>query len=201
VYRSADQVLSDCGQVDILVNNAGIVHADAFFDTDDARLSATIDVNLKSMIWTMKAFLPGMIERDEGHVVNIASAAGFMGMPRLPAYCASKSGVIGLTESVRGEIRETGVYGVRFSLVCPSFVDTGMFEGATPPALTRMLRPERIVDIAYEAVKQNRFMIAEPFMVKLTPPLKSLLPQRVFDFLADRFGINRSMKSFKGHDR
>ena len=75
----------------------------------------------------------------------------------------------------------------------------GMFEGAKPPLLTRMLRPERAVDIAYAGFKKNEYMIREPFMVKITPALKGLLPYRIFDAISDLFGTSTSMSGWTGH--
>ena len=79
---------------------------------------------------TCKAFLPGMIERNHGHVVNIASSAGLIGVNGLADYCASKFGAVGFDESLRMELAMQGKNGVHTTVVCPYFISTGMFEGA-----------------------------------------------------------------------
>ena len=201
VYKAAKKLEAELGGIDVLVNNAGIVRSGDFLDTPDEDISAVLDVNLKGIFWTMKAFLPRMVERNDGHIVNISSASGFIGVPKIPAYVASKWGVIGLTESVKMEIANMKKDGVHFTVVCPSYVDTGMFEGARPPRMTKMLRPENIVNVSYEAFKKNKFMVMEPFMVKFTPALKSLLPARVFDSLSSFLGVNTSMHQWTGHSK
>lgn len=198
VYRAAAEAKAALGGVEVLVNNAGIVFAADFLQTPEERISKTIDVDLKALFWTMKAFLPDMLEANRGHIVNISSASGFIGVPRMPAYCASKWGVIGLTESVRLEVKLMGKTGVHFTLVCPSYVDTGMFEGAKPPLLTRMLKPEEMVDSAFRAVEKDQYMVLEPWLVKLTPTLKGLLPTAAFDLVSGILGANKSMTEWKG---
>lgn len=197
VYQAALKVKAETGGVDVLVNNAGIVFSRPFLETPDEHLSATIDVDLKAPIWTMKAFLPTMIERNAGHIVNISSASGFIGVPLMPAYVAAKWGVIGLTESVRYELKQMGKTGVQFTLFCPSYVDTGMFEGARPPRLTKMLKPEDAVARAYDGFKRDEYLILEPFLAKITPALKGILPTKLFDRIADLLGVTTSMQEWK----
>lgn len=197
IYKAAVKVQAETGGVDILVNNAGIVFSKPFLETPDEHLSATIDVDLKALFWTMKAFLPRMLELNAGHIINISSASGFIGVPRMPAYVASKWGVIGLTESVRLEVRAMKKDGVGFTLFCPGFVDTGMFDGVKAPLLTPMLTTEEAVRIAYEGFRESKYMITAPWMVSMTPALKGLLPAKLFDFISDLFGVNRSMDDWQ----
>ena len=79
---------------------------------------------------TLKAFLPSMMEKNHGHVVNIASNAGIFGVPGLIDYCASKFGAVGIDESLRNELCAVGKTGVKTTVVCPYYINTGMFEGA-----------------------------------------------------------------------
>lgn len=197
IYKAAMKVQAETGGVDILVNNAGIVFSKPFLETPDDHISKTIDVDLKAIFWTMKAFLPRMLELNAGHIINVSSASGFIGVPRMPAYVASKWGVIGLTESVRLEVRGLKKDGVGFTLFCPSFVDTGMFEGAKAPLLTPMLSPEDAVNIAYDGFRQGKYMITAPWMVGLTPALKGLLPSKLFDTISDLFGANSAMDEWQ----
>ncbi len=197
VYRAAVKVQAETGGVDVLVNNAGIVFSKPLLETPDEHISATIDVDLKALFWTTKAFLPRMIERNSGHIINVSSASGFIGVPRMPAYVASKWGVIGFTESVRYEMKVMGKDGIGFTLFCPSFVDTGMFEGAKPPRLTKLLEPAAVVKRAYQGFKAGEYFILEPWMVRLTPALKGLLPTRLFDVVANVLGVTKAMEQWK----
>jgi all-trans-retinol dehydrogenase (NAD+) len=185
--------------IDILVNNAGIVRGGKFADLPDEAHQSTIGVNLMSAMWTIKAFLPGMMERRRGHIVNIASAAGFLGTPYMATYNASKWGLIGLTESLKAEMREQGYREIRFTLICPSYVDTGMFSGVKAPLFAPLLDPAALVDKSYRAFKRDRFRLLEPFIVKTIPCLKGILPFSWFEGIGRLIGVNTSMENWKGH--
>jgi all-trans-retinol dehydrogenase (NAD+) len=139
-----------------------------------------------------------MIAKDSGHIINISSASGFIGMPYMPAYAASKWAVIGLTESLRLEMELERFHGIRFTLFCPSYVDTGMFAGVKAPKLVPLLSPEEAVKRAYKGFRRGEYFILEPFMVKFTPALKALLPRPIFDKVSDILGVTISAKKVRG---
>lgn len=201
IYKAALKVQAETGGVDVLLNNAGVVAGGPLLEVPDEKINLTIDVDFRALFFTMKAFLPRMIERQSGHIINISSASGLVGVPHLATYAACKWGVIGLTESVRLELELEKKHGIKFTLVCPSFVDTGMFEGAKPMFLTKMLTPEEIVDSAYKAFKRDQYWVVEPWLIKLGPPLKGILPQKLFDKINDLLGSTTSMTQWKGHGR
>ena len=99
MYDAARAVHTALGRVDLLINNAGVVSGSMFLDTSDEHIERTMRVNVLASCWTLKAFLPEMMEADAGHIVTIASAAAFVGIPGLADYCASKAAVFGLHES------------------------------------------------------------------------------------------------------
>ncbi|KGL99480.1 Epidermal retinol dehydrogenase 2, partial [Charadrius vociferus] len=126
VYRVADQVKKEVGDVSILVNNAGIVTGKRFIDSPDSLVEKTMEVNTMAHFWTYKAFLPAMIASNHGHLVSIASSAGLIGVNRLADYCASKFAAVGFAESVDLEMRVLGKSGVKTTTVCPYVINTGM---------------------------------------------------------------------------
>ncbi|KAJ8322052.1 hypothetical protein KUTeg_000523 [Tegillarca granosa] len=130
IYKCAEKVKQDVSQVDILINNAGIVTGKKFLDSPDNLIQKTMEVNTMAHFWTCKAFLPGMMERNHGHIVNIASSAGLLGVNGLCDYCASKFAAVGFDESLRFELEMQGKDGVHTTVVCPFYISTGMFEGA-----------------------------------------------------------------------
>lgn len=199
VYNLAGQVEKDVGFVSILVNNAGIVKAKALLDLDDESIERTININLTSMFWTCKAFLPSMVKRREGHVVNFASAGGILAIPNLSAYCASKFGVIGFTDAVRQEMRLLKA-NVGFTVVCPNTVNTGMFAGSKMVAGTKMLTTDEVTHKVLEAIKKNQAMVAVPSLpVKfMTPLTKLLLPIKVMDWLNDVLGMAHANDTWTG---
>jgi short-subunit dehydrogenase len=131
-------------------------------------------------------------------VVNIASAAGFAGLPFGSTYASSKWAVIGFSESVRLELREQGHRHVGVTTVCPGYVGTGMFDGARALWLTRILTPERVADLTVRAVLANREMVMTPWVVALGPFLRGILPRRAFDWVARLFGAPTSMAAWRG---
>ena len=100
-----ETVAERTGPVDILINCAGIVTGKKLLDADADAIRRVYDVNTLALYWTTKAFLPGMLERDRGAVVTIASAAGLTGVARQTDYSASKWAAVGFTESLRSELR------------------------------------------------------------------------------------------------
>ncbi len=200
VQEAARLVHRDVGHVDILVNNAGIVSGRMFLDLSQEDIERTFRVNTLAHFWTTQAFLPAMMERGSGHIVTISSAAGLLGTPRMTDYSASKHAVVGLTESLRLELARTAP-GVRTTLVCPSYVDTGMFEGADVRArrLVPMLRTQDVSAGVVRAVEQDREQLLMPPIVHAVSPLR-VLPTRLFDAALRILGITSSMDRFVGRE-
>jgi NAD(P)-dependent dehydrogenase (short-subunit alcohol dehydrogenase family) len=115
------------GAVDLLVNNAGIAPRAWVHEMDEALWDQVLDVNLKGAYLCTRAFLPGMLARRRGRIVNVASISATLGTPRLSAYCASKWGLVGFTKAVAEETREAGV---QVMAVLPGSVDTEMLKGS-----------------------------------------------------------------------
>ena len=128
-------------RVDILVNNAGVHFGpDPLLQRESEVTERIIRTNMLAHFWTLKAFLPGMVERDKGIIINVASAAGLVGVAGYADYCASKFAVRGLNEALRMQLQKLGSK-VQCTLAAPSFVDTGLFEGVDPGFLGRLLMP------------------------------------------------------------
>ncbi len=111
--------------LDILVNNAGIAGSGTVVDTSDADWRRILEVNLFGVVAVTRAFVPAMIRAGAGHVINIASAAGFASPPGVAAYNVSKAGVISLSETLRLELSP---HGVGVSVACPSFFKTNLLD-------------------------------------------------------------------------
>ncbi|MFH1468610.1 MAG: SDR family oxidoreductase [Pseudomonadota bacterium] len=198
VYAVAEQVVEEVGPVDILVNNAGVVSGKTFLELPDERIELTFRVNTLALFWTTKAFLPGMMRRDRGHVVTVASAAGWIGVKGLADYSASKFAAVGFDESLRQELKANAP-GVHTTVVCPYYIDTGMFEGVKTrfPAILPILEPEKVALEIADAIARNRTRLMLPPIVYSVPLLRGL-PLRAFDRVANVLGINASMEEFKG---
>jgi len=198
VYALAEKVRAEFGAIDILVNNAGVVKSNPFLDKPDEVIERTVAVNLLAHFWTMKAFLPDMVVKKEGHVVNMASAGGLLGVPYISDYCATKFAVIGLTESLRQEFKLKGLSNVRFTYVCPNTVGTGMFAGARPVKGTRLLAADDVTGKILQGIKRNRSFIGVPLSVYLVPLTKALTPIPVLDLFNRVMGIATSSETTVG---
>jgi short-subunit dehydrogenase len=146
------------------------------------------------------AFLPGLIDRPEAHVVNISSASGFIGLPYGSTYASSKWAVIGFSESIRSELNMLGHKHVHVTIVCPSYIGTGMFEGAEAPKATHVLEPDFVAEKVVRAVEHNSVYVMEPWLVKVTPLLRDLLPVKLYDRISHLFGADTSMAHWTGRD-
>ena len=149
--------------IDILVNNAGIVYVKKLIDTSEEEWDKIIDINLKGAFLFSKAVLPFMIKKDVsggGVIINVSSGAGKTGFPDISAYCASKFGMIGLTESLAWEI---GNYNIKVMAICPGEVNTKMQQDFDQDYYRKykdkMLQPkqvaERIIDMIFNDKKYN----------------------------------------------
>ena len=143
--------------INILVNNAGIVFVKKLLDTSEQEWDKTIDTNLKGAFLCTKAVLPPMIQNRSGVIINVSSGAGKTGFPELSAYCASKFGMMGLTESLAWEV---GNYGIRVMAICPGEVDTKMQEGVDPGYYRnnkhKMLKPKTVAEKILEMIFEER---------------------------------------------
>ncbi|XP_021568705.1 epidermal retinol dehydrogenase 2 isoform X2 [Carlito syrichta] len=178
VYRVADQVKKEVGDVSILINNAGIVTGRKFLDCPDELMEKSFDVNFKAHLWTYKAFLPAMIANNHGHLVCISSSAGLIGVNGLADYCASKFAALGFAESMFVETFAQKQRGVKTTIVCPFFIKTGMFEGCTTgcPSLLPILEPEYAVRKIIDAILREKLYLYMPKVVLLLCSLLASCP-------------------------
>jgi all-trans-retinol dehydrogenase (NAD+) len=198
VRAVAARVKDEAGRVEILVNNAGVVSGKRLLEVSDEQIERTLAVNAAALFWTTRAFLPGMIEARRGHVVTVASAAGLVGVAGLADYCASKFAAVGFDEALRVELGRAAP-GVRTTVVCPYFVDTGMFHGVRTrfSFLLPILKEEKVAERIVRAIEANRRRVLMPPLVYLVPLLR-LLPLGAFDAIAGALGVNAAMDHFEG---
>lgn len=189
---------SAAGDPDVLINNAGIITGRWLTDLSDAEVERVVQVNAVAPILITKRFLPGMLARDAGHVVTIASAAALTGVPRLTTYCATKHAVVGFDDALRHELRAADA-NVATTVVCPFWVNTGFSAGVKTrfPWLLPILEPDDVADRIVRAVLRRRRRLSLPWLIKTVPALRAL-PPRVTDPVADFLGVNTMMEDFTG---
>jgi len=181
-----------------VVNNAGIVNGAPILDLTDASILTTFQVNAISHFWTVRAFLPAMLARNEGHFVTIASVAGLIGSAALTDYCASKFAAVGLAESLHAELRSMGegASGVKASCVCPAHIKTPLFEGFKQPLLPSVT-PEDVAEAIVSSVESSQVFKTVPAIAGQATLLpKVLFPTWVGDLIARMTGMDQSMAGF-----
>ena len=198
IKKAAEEVFNEAGTVDILFNNAGIVVGKYFHEHSHSDIEKTIAINTSGVMHVALAFLPAMIEQHSGHIINIASAAGLTPNPKMAVYAGSKWAVLGWSESIRNEMGDQNT-GVNVTTVTPSYIATGMFEGAKGPMFAPILEPDFIVSKILEAVEKNKVLVRQPFIVKILPFVRGILPAQIYDSVVGRgMRVYKSMANFKG---
>jgi len=170
----ARRVRDEAGDAWLLVNNAGVYLSAPFTEMPAADWEFVVGVNLWGVVHGMQAFLPGMVERDSGHVINTSSIDGLVTVRNAAAYVAAKHAVGALSETVYRELEEAGS-SVGISVLCPAAVATDILNSArhrparlgpaaTPrerdyPPLDGVMAPEQVADITFAGLRERRFWI------------------------------------------
>ncbi len=198
IVACCKRILNEFGPVDILINNAGIVSGRPFLQCSQDQVERTLRVNTFASIWMVKELLPQMQQRNQGHLVQLASAAGLVGVAQLADYCASKFAVVGFHESIHYELQKNKS-NIATTLVCPYYIDTGMFAGVKTrfPLLLPILSEQEATQKILRAIAKRKPRLIMPWLVQALLPLR-ILPTSWFDWIVNFFGVNVSMETFKG---
>jgi short-subunit dehydrogenase len=181
------RVAAAAGDVDVLVNNAGLGWAGSFADMDGAEIERLVLVNLVAPTLLARALLPGMLARGRGHIVNVASVAGHLGVKEEAVYAATKAGLIALSESLQQELAGSPVH---VTLVSPGVIDTPLFERRGHPYDRRWPRPlpaERIADAIADAIERDKPHLVLQRWLALPIRLHGIAPS-LYRRLARRWG-------------
>jgi|1186.fasta_scaffold03680_2 NAD(P)-dependent dehydrogenase (short-subunit alcohol dehydrogenase family) len=181
-----DEVEQRLGPIDVMVNNAGIMPITRLEDEDERSITRQLEINLHAVIHGTREAVRRMRPRSSGHIVNVASIAGRSGVSHLATYCATKHGVVGLSEAVRNELRGSGV---EISVVMPGLVSTELTAGTKPYRGFKLQTPEQVADAIVAALKAPRFDVYVPASLGPTTKVLALLPRRAQD------AITRLVKS------
>jgi short-subunit dehydrogenase len=180
-----ERLLAWAGAVDLLVNNAGFGWYGPLTDVEPALVGDLLQIDLAVPMRLTAALVPGMIERGCGHVVNVASIAGYIGVPHEAAYSAAKSGLVTFSSAARVELAGTGV---GLTVVVPAAVDTPFFAREGRPygrRFPRLVDPARVADLLVAAVERGTAEVFVPRWIAFPVRLHGGLP-RFFERLARR---------------
>jgi NAD(P)-dependent dehydrogenase (short-subunit alcohol dehydrogenase family) len=181
-----DELEVRLGPLDVLVNNAGIMPVTDLVAESPESIARQLEINLHAVIHGTQEAMRRMVPRRTGHIVQLASLAGRSGFPKLATYCATKHGVVGLSEAVAQELRGTGV---EVSVVMPGIVRTELTTGLSDARGVKTLMPEDVAAEIVGALRKPRFDVYVP---RSTGPLLQLgaaLPRRV------RLAVARALKA------
>ncbi len=188
--RFLDETEQALGPLDVIVNNAGIMPLSRFVEEDDSTAVRQIDINLHGVIFGTKLALARMEPRGRGHIVNIASSAGKTGLPGAATYSATKHGVVGLSEAVRGELKLSGSR-IEVSCVMPVLVDTELTSGLKRTRGIKTQQPEDVAAAIVEALKAPRFDVFVPKSVGAILKITQILPRLASDAIGHALKADR----------
>ncbi len=201
VLSMSRQVLDEFEHVDVLVNNAGFGIFGTVKDLSIEELEDQLATNLLGTIYCTKVFLPSMLGRRAGHIVNVASVAGSIGIPGMAAYCASKFAMLGFSQSLYHELSGTGV-GV--TVVSPITVKTNFFDHQSfrkvrPNYTPAALSAQHVSKAILRAANSRRMEIIVPFYVRGGVWLTQTFPYLINPLLGSAF--RKQLKRIAETDR
>ena len=175
------------GELDVLVNNAGIASGGAMVDTTMDEWREVLEINLLGVVRGCRAFLPSMLERGRGRILNIASFAGLAGAPSVMSYGVSKAAVVALSEQLRAELHGSGV---SVSVACPAFFQTNLLQNwrgsermkgfAEKMMASGKDTIDSVADKIYAATERGEFLILPTRSEPTRWRIKRLFPELYF---------------------
>lgn len=175
-----DEVESTVGPLDVLINNAGIMPIARIEDETDRTTTHQLAINLHAVIHGSREAVKRMKPRGTGHIVNIASAAGKIPIAGAATYTATKYGVVGFSESIRAELKGSGV---EVTYVCPGIVATELSKGVSPARGVKNVTPEEVAQGIVGALQKPRADVFVPKSIGPSTRFGQLLGRRLGEAL------------------
>ena len=180
--QAADRVRAELGPIDVLIANAGVGTTDYVTRIDPQQVAEVIDINVMGAVNSVAAVLPEMIERKSGQLVAIASLAGYRGLPKSAAYSASKAALSSFFESLRIDLRHTGV---TVSIIYPGFIKTPLTSGRQAKMPYLMELDDGVKKIV-TAIEKGKKSYAFPWQLATIVRSGLLMPPSLYDWIAER---------------
>lgn len=199
IDATAKKVIKDHGIIDVLINNAGIVVGKYFHQQSPHDIIKTTEVNATAPMLITAAFLGGMLQKNSGHICNIASSGGLISNPKMTVYAASKWSLIGWSDSLRLEMKQLNK-NINVTTIMPYNINTGMFDGVK--SKIPILKPEPSALAIVKAIEKNKTMVTIPgYIYRVTRLGQAIMPIKMFDWFAGKvLGIYKTMEHFKGRN-
>ena len=188
VQEMSKIVLEKFQRIDILVNNAGFAIFGKVSDLEIDEIEAQMATNYFGMIYCIKNFLPTMLEQHSGHIVNVASVAASFGLPGIASYCASKFAMLGFSEGLQHELKDSGV---RVTVVSPIMVKTNFFDhpsfDSMPKTSATAISSESVAKAILKAANSSRLEIIVPSFVRGAVWAKHTFPYLINPLVSSSF--------------
>jgi NAD(P)-dependent dehydrogenase (short-subunit alcohol dehydrogenase family) len=183
-----DETEEKLGPLDVLINNAGIMPLATLLEEDDAMTARMLDLNVRALISGSREAARRMVPRRSGHIINIASTAGKLGLPGGATYCATKSAVIGFSEGIEQELAE---HGVHVSIVMPGIVQTELAVGVPDLPGFKSVTPQAVAEGIAEAIVTPRLEVFVPRSAGPMLKYTRLMPRRSASWLSGKMGVDK----------
>ena len=181
-------VLEKFDSIDILVNNAGFAIYGSVSDLSIDEIESQMETNYLGMVYCIKNFLPSMLEKKSGHIVNVASVAASFGLPGIASYCASKFAMLGFSEGLKHELKNSGI---GITVVSPIMVKTNFFDHPSfekmPKYSPTSLSSKSVANAILKASNSPRLEIIVPSPVRIAVWLKNTFPYLINPILGKSF--------------
>jgi len=183
-----DETEKQLGPIDVMVNNAGIMPVTPFMEEGDDSIHRQIEINVYGVITGTQLALERMLPRRSGHVVNLASSAGKAGVPGIATYSGTKHAVVGFTEAMRAEFRNSGV---NFTYVMPVTVNTALTEGVADTRGVKKVEPEEVAEAIVDALEVSRVDVYIPRSLKVTVAISAIVPRHLREAMSRLMGVDK----------
>jgi short-subunit dehydrogenase len=189
-----EKVIKTHGAVDGIINNAGIIHAFVpISELSYEKIKQVMDINFYGTLYMVKSFLPHLLERPEGHIVNISSMGGFLPVPGQSIYGASKAAVKLMTEGLHSELMDTNVHvtmvfpgGVATNITGNSGVDMSKLANGDQASKYKVLKPEEAAIIIIEGMEKNKYRVLAGSDAVMMDRLYRLMPKKAAGIIAKK---------------
>jgi len=197
IQEAAKKVQEKHGNIDILINNAGIVVGKYFHEHTAEEIEKTMMINANAPMHITTNFLSEMIERNTGHICNIASSASLLANPKMSVYAASKWSAFAWSDSLRIEMKQLKK-DIKVTTILPYYINTGMFDGVK--SRIPILDAEKTALTIIKAIEKNKKIITIPWWIyRFTRFGQTVMSVNFFDWFAGKvMGIYKTMDDFKG---
>lgn len=200
IQETALKVKQEFSTIDVLINNAGIIIGKYFHKHTASEITKTMAINANAPMLITKEFLGGMLDKNSGHICNIASSGGLISNPKMAVYVASKWSLIGWSDSLRLEMKLLKKK-INVTTIMPYYINTGMFDGVK--SKIPILKPEAAALTIMKAIEKNKKMITIPgYMYRFVKIGQAIMSINFFDWFAgSALGIYKTMDDFKGRKK